>query len=51
MKGWPMILRKTKGIMARHERNLDKFRTDEQQIIARFDGDISRFRLLKGLDE
>jgi len=44
-------LRKTKGIMARHERNLDKFRTDEQQIIARFDGDISRFRLLKGLDD
>lgn len=44
-------LRKTKGIMARHERNLDKFRTNEQQIIARFDGDISRFRLLKGLDD
>ena len=44
-------LRKTKGIMARHERNLDKFRTDEQQIIARFDGDISRFRLLKGIDD
>ncbi len=44
-------LRKTKDIMARHERNLDKFRADEQQIIARFDGDISRFRLLKGLDD
>ena len=44
-------LRKTKTVMARHERNLDKFRTDEQQIIARFDGDISRFRLLKGLDD
>ena len=44
-------LRKTKGIMARHERNLDKFRTDEQQIIARFDGDITRFRLLKGLND
>ncbi len=43
-------LRKTKGIMARHERNLDKFRADEQQIIARFDGDITRFRLLKGID-
>ena len=42
-------LRKTKTVMARHERNLDKFRTDEQQIIARFDGDMSRFRLLKGL--
>jgi hypothetical protein len=44
-------LRKTKDIMARHERNLNKFRANEQQIIARFDGDISRFRLLKGLDE
>ena len=44
-------LRETKDIMARHERNLDKFRNDEQQIIARFDGDISRFRLLKGLDD
>ncbi len=44
-------LRKTKGIMARHERNLDKFRADEQQIIARFDGDISRFRLLKGIND
>ena len=44
-------LRKTKTVMARHERNLDKFRTNEQQIIARFDGDISRFRLLKGLDD
>ena len=44
-------LRETKGIMARHERNLDKFRTHEQQIIARFDGDIARFRLLKGIDD
>ncbi len=44
-------LRKTKTVMGRHERNLDKFRADEQQIIARFDGDISRFRLLKGLDD
>ena len=44
-------LRQTKVIRTRHERNLDKFRTDEQQIIARFDGDISRFRLLKGLND
>ena len=44
-------LRKTIAIMARHERNLDKFRTDERQIFARFAGDISRFRLLKGLDD
>jgi len=44
-------IRNTKEVMGRHERNLDKFRTDEQQIIARFDGDISRFKLLKGLDD
>ncbi|MBT8087653.1 MAG: DUF4124 domain-containing protein, partial [Gammaproteobacteria bacterium] len=43
-------LRKTKAVMARHERNLEKFRTDEQQIIARFDGDISRFKMLKGIE-
>lgn len=44
-------IRRTKEVMNRHERNLDKFRTDEQQIIARFDGDISRFKMLKGLDD
>lgn len=43
------ILR-TKEIIARHERNLRKFRMDEQQIIARFDGDITRFKKLKGID-
>ncbi len=43
-------LRSTKQIIGRHERNLQKFQTDEQQIIARFDGDISRFKTLKGID-
>jgi len=43
-------LRKTKDVIARHERNLEKFQADEQQIIARFDGDISRFKTLKGID-
>jgi hypothetical protein len=43
-------LRKTKAVIARHENNLEKFRSDERQIIARFDGDISRFKALKGLD-
>jgi len=42
-------LRKTKETIARHKRNLQKFQTDEQQIIERFDGDISRFKILKGL--
>jgi hypothetical protein len=42
-------LRKTKETIARHKRNLKKFQTDRQQIIERFDGDISRFKILKGL--
>ena len=43
-------IRMTKDIVARHERNLQKFQANEQQIIARFDGDISRFKTLKGID-
>lgn len=43
-------LRSTREIIGRHQRNLQKFQTDEQQIIARFDGDISRFKTLKGID-
>ncbi len=40
----------TKEAIARHERNLQKFQTDEQSIVARFDGDIDRFRTLKGIN-
>jgi len=43
-------LQKTKAIIARHERNLEKYQADEQQIIARFDGDITRFKVLKGIE-
>ena len=43
-------LSKTKNIIQRHERNLEKFQADEQQIIARFDGDISRFKELRGIE-
>jgi hypothetical protein len=43
-------LQKTKEIIQRHERNLRKFQADEQQIIARFEGDINRFKTLRGLD-
>jgi uncharacterized protein DUF4124 len=42
-------LRRTKETISRHKRNLKKFKTDEQQIVERFDGDISRFKILKGL--
>ena len=40
----------TKDTIARHEENLRKFHTDEQNIVARFDGDIDRFKKLKGLN-
>jgi len=44
-------IQETTATIKRHKRNLNKYQTDEQQIIARFDGDISRFRALKGLDD
>ncbi len=40
----------TKDTIVRHEENLRKFETDEQNIVARFDGDIDRFKELKGLN-
>ncbi len=40
----------TKDTIARHEANLRKFQEDEQNIVARFDGDIDRFKKLKGLN-
>lgn len=40
----------TKDTVARHEQNLERFRQDEQTIVARFDGDIDRFKTLKGLN-
>ena len=44
-------LRVTKKTIQRHQRNLKKFQTDEQQIVARFAGDISRFKTLKGIED
>jgi len=43
-------LRDTKDTIERHQRNLEKYRHDEQQIISRFDGDIVRFKKLKGIE-
>lgn len=43
-------IRTTKETIARHRDNLKKFQADEQQIIARFEGDIDRFKILKGID-
>ncbi len=40
----------TKDTIARHEQNLQRFQQDELSIVARFDGDIDRFKTLKGLN-
>ena len=39
----------TKDTIERHEENLRRFHRDEQNIIDRFDGDINRFKKLKGM--
>ena len=44
-------LRATKDAISRHERNLEQYKYDERQIIERFDGDIQRFKILKGIDD
>jgi hypothetical protein len=41
----------TKATIKRHQANLARFREDEQNIIERFDGDINRFRDLKGINK
>ena len=43
-------IKETEDTIERHEDNLVKFRSEEQQIIARFQGDINRFKYLKGID-
>jgi hypothetical protein len=43
-------LQTTRETIARHEENLRKYESDEQNIVARFDGDIDRFKELKGLN-
>jgi len=40
----------TKDTIVRHQANLERFHEDEQNIVARFDGDIDRFKKLKGLN-
>ena len=40
----------TQETIKRHEQNLARFQQDEQNIVARFDGDIDRFKKLKGLN-
>ena len=42
-------LRETKDTIARHESNLKKYERNEREIIERFDRDIARFMILKGI--
>ncbi len=39
----------TESSIGRHEENLKKFRDEEQRIVERFEGDIERFRTIKGI--
>lgn len=40
----------TRETISRHEQNLERFKQDEQSIVANFNGDIDRFKTLKGVD-
>ena len=50
-EGLAQELQATETAISRHKQNLEKYKSDERQIIERFDGDIQRFRVLKGIDE
>lgn len=39
----------TEGSIERHEENLKKFRDEEERIHERFEGDIQRFKAIKGI--
>ena len=48
----PKLMREieeTEATIARHQENLEQYRKDEAEIIQRFNGDIHRFKSLKGL--
>ena len=40
----------TESTIERNQSNLERFQVNEQNIVARFDGDIDRFKRLKGLN-
>lgn len=43
-------IEETKNTIRRQEDNLGKYKASQEQIIARFEGDISRFKTLKGIE-
>ena len=40
----------TRDTIERHQANLQRFQEDEHSIVARFDGDVDRFKKLKGVN-
>jgi hypothetical protein len=42
-------IQQTEGTITRHKGNLEKYHSEEDKIIERFEGDIQRFTILKGL--
>lgn len=42
-------IKDTEATIVRHQKNLEKYQSDEREIVERFDGDINRFKNLKGL--
>jgi hypothetical protein len=43
-------INETEATIARHQENLLKFKEEEQQMVTLFEGNINRFKSLKGLD-
>ena len=43
-------INETQATITRHQKNLLKFQEDERQMVSQFEGDINRFKALKGLD-
>lgn len=44
-------MRETRATIERQEKNLEKYRQSQEEIIANFAGDIARFKYLKGIDD
>jgi hypothetical protein len=44
-------IKETEDSIQRHEINLGKFRDEEKKIRERFEGDIERFKRIKGIDD
>jgi hypothetical protein len=42
-------IKETEETISRHQKNLQKYQQDERDIVERFEGDIHRFRDLKGI--